>query len=377
MDLLEVLKPSEEDMKWLVPEFFRRAAAAYEQAERWHDAAECWTEAGERARAAALYLRSADHAKAAPLLLVEGRYTEALEEYRRWLASLPLGEVIGQVTAQLGVAACLTLMATEPAVAREAYRVARAVVESETRRHPLVAGQCWEALGTYGVTVRRDDLILLGYERALACYGERYNGERARAALAYRAAVQENRLLAAEIEARLAEWELTEERVKVEKRVPDRAVEPSNLESVDFSELEIGEGALFGEWIVWRAGLKSVLLTHARTSTALEIWTDSPGWFHWAQHEQHRVHSDGSTTNDVVISSDLRVYHQQAPTYILAHTSAQIDNYLLLCSRENLQITNTKDRGKMIILPATAQFQFVPWTGRSISLGSESGVVRN
>ena len=79
-------------------------------------------------------------------------------------------------------------------------------IEKKQERHPLTAGRCWEALGAYGAIVGRNDLTQLGYERALAYYGERYNGERMRAAKAYLAAVLENRLLAAEIETRLAEW---------------------------------------------------------------------------------------------------------------------------------------------------------------------------
>ncbi len=206
MILPDTLKPKEKDLEWLAPELFRRAAELYEQSENWQDAAECWSEAGEKGRAAELYLLSVDYTRAAPLFLAEGRYAEALDCYRRWLALIPEDDTEGQVTARLGLAASLLLRHMEPEAAQEAYHEARTLIERETNRSPLVTGHCWEALGAYGVTIGRNDLVQLGYEQALRRYGKRHNGERLRAAKDYLLAVRMNRLLAAEIETRLTEW---------------------------------------------------------------------------------------------------------------------------------------------------------------------------
>jgi len=132
VNLLDILTPNSTDLEWLVPELWRRAAACYEQVEMQREAAACWAEAGEKSYAADVYLRLDDPAKAAPLLLAVGRYVEALESYRRWLASSPSDDVVGHVTALLGIAASLTLMHTAPEKAQEAYRAARALIEEDT-----------------------------------------------------------------------------------------------------------------------------------------------------------------------------------------------------------------------------------------------------
>jgi len=213
MKLLDILKPTEADLEWLAPELFRRAAVCYEKAEMWDDAAECWQDAGDAGKAAEIFLRRlADHAKAAPLLLTEGQYEKALECYRKWFASIPDGDVVSQVRARLGATACLTKMQSDPKAAQEAYREARNLIETESQGHPLIAGRCWEALGEYGVTMGRSDLIQLGYEQALACYGEQHRGERLRTLRAYLSIAQGNRMLTAQIQEQLDESQPMEQR---------------------------------------------------------------------------------------------------------------------------------------------------------------------
>lgn len=206
MNLLDIIKPSDDEREWLASEFLRRAALLYEASEMWHDAADCWSEVGDASRAAELYLRSDDYSCAAPLLVSSGRYSEALDCYRKWLDSLSSGDVVNHVRVQLGISACLTQMQTDTESAQEMYRSARVLIESALHHHPLSAGHCWEALGEYGVTVGRSDLTVLGYEQALTCYGEQYHMERMRAARAYLSAIHGNRTLAGQIEAQMADW---------------------------------------------------------------------------------------------------------------------------------------------------------------------------
>jgi formylglycine-generating enzyme required for sulfatase activity len=235
MSVLDVLDIPKEDLPWFRSELFRRAAMCFEIAAQeedrsaaeqrgfWYDAAECWADAGDTARAAVIYRRLDDHAQAAPLLLINGQWSEALACYRAWLAELDdrdEGHPVGRARALLGVAACLRGEAGEARQrgdratrerkrreSREAYQQARNLIEEEEERDPLAAGRCWEALGWYGQVMGRHDLVQVGYEMALRRYGERHNRERVRTARAYLDAVGDaNRLLAAELEARLAEW---------------------------------------------------------------------------------------------------------------------------------------------------------------------------
>jgi formylglycine-generating enzyme required for sulfatase activity len=232
MSVLDNLNIPDEDRAWFQAELFRRAAICFEYAAQeeerppeerrgyWRDAAECWADAGDVARAAAIYRRLEAHAQAAPLLLATGQWTAARTAYEAWLAALAPGDVVSEVRARLGRAICLrgeaqaarqrgdrSLRSRKRRAARAAYRRARAVIENEEERAPLTAGRCWEALAWYGAVLARSDLVQGGYELALRRYGKRHNGERLRAARAYLDAVGEtNRLLAAEIEARLSAW---------------------------------------------------------------------------------------------------------------------------------------------------------------------------
>jgi hypothetical protein len=217
--LAELFTTEGEESEWLAAALFRRAAAAYERAGLTREAADCWAAAHDASRAAGLYLRESDYAHAAQLLFSEGRYAEALEYYRRWM-SLILPGSGDLVVARLGEAACLTLMRSDRSAARAAYHFARSQMEAcdelpredgvrdvVRRERSLVTARMWEALGAYGLQVGRNDLLQLGYERALARYGEYHNAERLRAARAFATAVKGNRLLAQELEARLAEWD--------------------------------------------------------------------------------------------------------------------------------------------------------------------------
>jgi len=161
MNLLEIIRPSEKDIEWLVPELFRRSGKLYEECGKWQDAAKCWVQAGEVGQAADIYLQSKDYSRAAPLLLAGGRYDGALECYRHWLSSVAESNKEGRVKALLGIAASLILGTAKPHKANEAYRSARELIEDEIDRDPFTAGRYWEVLGEYGVTIGRRGVFML------------------------------------------------------------------------------------------------------------------------------------------------------------------------------------------------------------------------
>ena len=146
MNLLEIVRPSEKDIEWLVPELFRRSGKLYEECERWQDAARCWAQAGEVEQAADIYLQSKDYSRAAPLLLSAGRYDEAVECYRHWLSTVGESNTEGRVKALLGLSASLILGTAKPHKANEAYRAARVLVEDEIDRNLLLPGDIGRSL---------------------------------------------------------------------------------------------------------------------------------------------------------------------------------------------------------------------------------------
>jgi tetratricopeptide (TPR) repeat protein len=206
MLLLDVFSILETERDWLAKDCLRRAAFNFEQAEVLQEAAHCWREAGETSKAVELYLLLDDYEHSAALLAASGRYTEAQSHYEQWLRVLRPDDAVGRVTALLGIALCLVRVKSTQA-ARGSYRRAREIIESESApRDALTSGRCWEALGEYGRHIEREDIVQVAYENALAHYGRVYGGERVRAARAYLSAVEDNRLLAEDLNERLAEW---------------------------------------------------------------------------------------------------------------------------------------------------------------------------
>lgn len=350
-NLLVALGGLDVDTDWLAPVLFQRAARYFEASGLLREAAGCWIEAGNTTDAIEIYLRTNEYAKAAPLLLDKGRYREALTCYRNWLATLKTVDVISRMRALLGVAVCLNAMQKEPDAADAAWREARSLAEAP-KRDQLVAGACWEELGAYGARIGRNDLVQVGYEQALQNYGSEFNQERTIAAQNYLAAVQHNRLLVAEIETKLAEW--------------NPQVEELTTPSVDAGHTLV-MGARFGDWTVWRPGMKEVVIIHAESSTAIQIWADSVGWFRWSRGKDgYQVSSDGSITGVGPIR--IKQYVEKAAAATLRDVAAEVANYVFVWTKEHLRITNKVRGGIIMVYPQSASFEFTPKDSRTIQM---------
>jgi MEMO1 family protein len=149
---------------------WERAARGYEQGKLWRNAAECWMQSGNVARASELYQRSGERRLAARVLLDQGQYAEALKLYESWGASLLAGDTLRRVEALLGQAAC-HLLGADAQIAgfnrvsgQAAYQQARELL----RNAGSLRGRIWRLVAEYGERVGRYDLVELGYERALA-----------------------------------------------------------------------------------------------------------------------------------------------------------------------------------------------------------------
>jgi tetratricopeptide (TPR) repeat protein len=354
-NLLLALEGIDADTKWLATAFFRRAAKYYEAVGLWHEAANCWIDAGNASDAIELYLRTNDYERAAPLLMEKERYAEALRCYRSWIATLKRDDPTPRIRALLGVALSLTLMKAEPEAASAAYRQARSLAETHASSDASTAGSCWEALGVYGAKVGRTDLVQIAYEEALNTYGSDYNDDRIRVGWDYLSAVQNNRLLVAEIEAKLAEW-------------APQIESPSPTTPGPASALLLG--ARFGQWTIWRPGAKEVVLVHAQSGTGIEIWADSWGWFRWSKGKDgYLVRSDGSITSNLG-PVNIQPYVESAPAEELSQVSADVINYTFNWSKEQLRIHNKVKGGVIVVTSRTNIFEFVSAEGRAKLMGN-------
>jgi tetratricopeptide (TPR) repeat protein len=192
----------------LIPVVWKRAAVMFETAEHWLEASSCWQAAGLTDRAIRALEEGGDLRSAAVLLQEFGSIEEALNLWEKILSAKD-GDLETRLAARLGLASCLFLKKESQHRAKEIYREVRTLLSEMESSHerPLAAGRCWEWLGWFGRVVGRPDLIQVGYEQALCCYGEMLKHERLRAARVYLDAVSGNRLLADDLKKRLMRWE--------------------------------------------------------------------------------------------------------------------------------------------------------------------------
>lgn len=192
----------------LIPVVWERAAEMFEKAGCWLEASSCWRAAGLGDRAVRALKEGNDLCSAAVLLQESGSIEEALNLWEKILA-VEEDDFENRLAARFGVASCLFLQNENQRQAKVVFREARTLLtEMESlRQRPLSAGRCWEWLGWFGKTVGRHDLIQVGYEQALRCYGETLKHEWLRAARVYLDAVSGNRLLADDLEKRIMRWE--------------------------------------------------------------------------------------------------------------------------------------------------------------------------
>ncbi|MEA1922471.1 MAG: hypothetical protein U9N63_07435 [Pseudomonadota bacterium] len=198
------------DHNLLKTELWRRAARHFAQADLHSESAAAWLAAGHNDEAINALLKTDDRAQTTALLLKAGRYKEAAEQARLWLKEIkpePKRQSEEKIRALLLLATALHLD-LQPDQALTAYDNAREKLSQLSKElPPLTNGKNWEALAAYGVMVKRPDLVRLGYEKALATYGQTLNLQRLRALEEYLEKVADDFYLSQELKERRADWQ--------------------------------------------------------------------------------------------------------------------------------------------------------------------------
>ena len=141
-------------------------------------------------------------------------------------------------------------------------------------------------------------------------------------------------------------------------------------DEVSVADLSPGEGAAFGEWVVWRATDRYLLVTHAEARVAMEMWIESNGWFRCAADgKQHVVWSSGSS-EDQDLNSDFGDFFGRTPEYTLAQKDCEVKNYKIGFSGGGLELV-CKDDGETIrVSPDSWRFTF---NGKVLAMLGEGG----
>ncbi len=340
--------------RW-VRELLRRAAGCYEAASLWHDASTIWRELGDHERTARALLRAGDYERAAISFRETGHLDHALATYEMWQSTLASHDRVGQVTVYLGIAMVLRLMRTPGAgkAAHDMYRSARATIE--TVRDRWMAARCWEALGQYGVVVGRSDLISLGFTRAIDSYGTVHDRERIEALRRYRDAAKDNRTLVIA---------LTEQLVEDGTSAEPAPPVPRFGGTLMLSQLAPGEGAAFGEWVVWRESAKSIWFACRQTQVAIEYWTDVSRFQYLEGRTARAVTSDGRvSTAHAGFASQARRRLVKVPRYQLAEEATLIDQCLVAFGVGSLRLRHRTGGGTLLIGREPARFTFTQDNG--------------
>ncbi|MEA3333677.1 MAG: hypothetical protein U9Q58_08780 [Pseudomonadota bacterium] len=198
------------DHNLLKTELWRRAARHFAQAELHSESAAAWLAAGLNGKAVSALLKTNDRAQTTALLIKTERYIEAIELAHIWLKEIKpetKRQFEEEIRALLLLATALHLD-LKPDQALTAYDSAREKLSQLTKElPPLTNSKNWEALAAYGAMVKRPDLVRLGYEKALAAYGQTFNLQRLRCVEEYLENVADDFYLVQELKERRADWQ--------------------------------------------------------------------------------------------------------------------------------------------------------------------------
>ena len=167
------------------------------------DEARCLALAGKNLQAAEIYLNNNQINKGIKCLIKCQEYNKALEESRKWLKNSDENDISIHVQSRLFISCCLIKLNINDDESKNIYLEAREIIESEEYRKGCLSGNIWEYLGEYGQYISRDDLIRIGYEKAIEQYETCNKSEWKRAIEAYLKCVSSDNSLVYELQKKL------------------------------------------------------------------------------------------------------------------------------------------------------------------------------
>ncbi|KPA19272.1 Sulphatase-modifying factor domain protein, partial [Candidatus Magnetomorum sp. HK-1] len=178
-------------------------AKIYHEAGHYTDEARCLALAGKYDQAAEIYLTNNQPDKGINCLINCQAYEKALKETQKWIQSLNENDVSGHVKSRLYLSCCLIKLNKDENQAKNVYLEAREIIAAEEYRQGCLAGNIWESLAIYGNYISRDDLIRIGYEKALAHYENCNKSEWQRTIKTYIETISFDRILVYELKNQL------------------------------------------------------------------------------------------------------------------------------------------------------------------------------
>lgn len=140
---------------------------------------------------------------------------------------------------------------------------------------------------------------------------------------------------------------------------PRLSQEPPVLEDELFG-LAVGEGATYGQWVIWHATERMALFVHPQDKVAFEIARTSNGWFDFAQGDRQWIAwSIAETEPEPMEITDYRSYFdRQRPERTLGPMETSFGAYQLNLTEERLEVVNNSGNETIIVTPDESAFRF-------------------
>ena len=131
-----------------------------------------------------------------------------------------------------------------------------------------------------------------------------------------------------------------------------------------------GEGASFGNWIVWRPEDDRLLLTHAGDEIAIEIITDSNGWFRFVAKADERICWSSGETESQSLGVPFRSFYRRTANAVLTATGCKIDEYTIRFVDGSMHMICSADNETVIVAPRASAFRFHTYDGKDVEFPS-------
>lgn len=130
---------------------------------------------------------------------------------------------------------------------------------------------------------------------------------------------------------------------------------------VTLAALPVGQGARYGNWVVWKAKYNTILWLHGKDRLAVEYVTDSNGWYRYATRSgsSYVVLGYSAAPRPQNISTpNYRSYFTKYARYTLSPSSGTLQNNTYRGSATSFKIENTKYKDNLVFFPYRSTYQY-------------------